>query len=62
MRPRTSALRDPHLPKKDLDALNAAAPENIACWVVTLNKWRLANDQPMQGIDPRAGKPNKQKA
>ena len=47
-------LRDQHLPKKDLDALNAAAPENIACWVVTLNKWRLANDQPMQGIDPRA--------
>ena len=47
-------LRDQHLPKKDLDALNAAAPENIACWVVTLNKWRLANYQPMQGIDPRA--------
>ena len=47
-------LRDQHLPKKDLDALNAAAPENIACWVVTLNEWRLANYQPMQGIDPRA--------
>ena len=47
-------LRDQHLPKKDLDALNAAAPENIARWVVTLNEWRLANDQPTQGIDPRA--------
>jgi hypothetical protein len=23
-------------------------------WVVTLNEWRLANYQPIQGIDPRA--------
>ena len=46
--------RDQHLPQKELDALNATAPENIARWVVTLNEWRLANYQPMQGTDPRA--------
>lgn len=48
------ARGDQHMPRKDSDALNATAPENIARWVVTLNEWRLANYQPMQGIDPRA--------
>ena len=35
--------RDQHLPRKDLDTINATAPDDIACWVVTLNEWRLAN-------------------
>ena len=45
--------RDRHLPRKELDTINATAPHNIARWVVTLNDWRLANYQPMQGIDSR---------
>ena len=45
--------RDRHLPRKELDTINATAPDNIARWVVTLNDWRLANYQPMQGIDSR---------
>ena len=38
---------------KDSDTLSATAPDKIADWVVTLNEWRLANYQPMQGVDPR---------
>ena len=38
---------------KDSDTLSATAPDKIADWVVTLNEWRLANYQPMLGIDPR---------
>src|SRR5271168_3741869 len=45
--------RDQHLPRKELDTINTTAPDNIARWVVTLNAWRLANYQPMQGIDSR---------
>src|SRR5258707_9609077 len=45
--------RDQHLPRKELDTINATAPDNIARWVVTLNDWPLANYQPMQGIDSR---------
>jgi uncharacterized protein len=45
--------RDQHLPQKELDAIIATAPDNIARWVVTLNAWRLANSQPMQGIASR---------
>ena len=45
--------RDQHLPRKDLDTINATAPDDIARWVVTLNDWRFANYQPMQGIDSR---------
>jgi uncharacterized protein len=45
---------DQHLPRKDNDAINATAPDNIARWVVALNDWRLANHQPMQGIGPRS--------
>jgi uncharacterized protein len=45
--------RDQHLPQKELDAIIATAPDNIARWVVTLNAWRLANYQPMQGIASR---------
>ena len=45
--------RDRHLPRKELDTINATAPDNIARWVVTLNDWRLANYQPMQVIDSR---------
>ena len=45
--------RDQHLPRKELDTINATAPDNIARWVLTLNDWRLANYQPMQGIDSR---------
>jgi uncharacterized protein len=41
--------RDQHMPRKELDTINATAPDNIARWVVTLNDWRLANYQPMQG-------------
>jgi hypothetical protein len=47
------ACRDQHLPRKDLDTINATAPDDIARWVITLNAWRLANYQPMQGIDSR---------
>jgi uncharacterized protein len=39
---------------KDSDTMSATAPNKIADWVVTLNESRLANDQPMQGLDPRA--------
>jgi uncharacterized protein len=45
--------RDQHLPRKELDTINTTAPDNIARWVITLNAWRLANYQPMQGIDSR---------
>jgi uncharacterized protein len=45
--------RDQHLPQKELDAIIATAPDNIARWVVTLNAWRLANSQPMQSIASR---------
>ena len=45
--------RDQHLPQKELDAIITTAPDNIARWVVTLNAWRLANSQPMQGIASR---------
>jgi hypothetical protein len=38
---------------QDRDTLMAAAPDKIADWVVILNEWRLANCQPVQGIDPR---------
>ena len=47
------ACGDQRAPRKDSDVLNRMAPDNIARWVVTLNAWRLANYQPMQGIDPR---------
>jgi uncharacterized protein len=47
------ARGDQHVPRKDSDALNATAPDNIARWVVTLNDRRFANYQPMQGIGPR---------
>ena len=36
-------------PSKDRDVLTAAAPDNIAQWIVTLNAWRLANYTPPQG-------------
>src|SRR5260370_40505434 len=45
--------RDEPLPRKALDTINATAPDDIARWVVTLNDWRFANYQPMQGIDSR---------
>ena len=45
--------RDQHLPRKELEASSTTAPDNLALWVVTLNAWRLANYQPMQGIDLR---------
>jgi uncharacterized protein len=35
------------------DRILAAAPDKIADWVVILNEWRLANTEPVQGIDPR---------
>jgi uncharacterized protein len=38
---------------KDSDTLSATAPNKIADWVVILNRSRLANYQPMQGLDPR---------
>jgi uncharacterized protein len=38
-------------PSKDRDVLTAAAPDNIARWIVTLNAWRLANYTPPQGED-----------
>ena len=47
------SCRDQHLPQKEFDAIIATAPDNIARWVVTLNAWRLANSQPMQGIASR---------
>lgn len=37
-------------PSKDRDVLTAAAPDNIARWIVTLNAWRLANYTPLQGV------------
>jgi uncharacterized protein len=39
---------------KDCDVLQAAAPDKIADWVVTLNQWQLANHPTMQSIDPKA--------
>jgi hypothetical protein len=37
---------------KDSDTVSVTAPDKIAHWVVTLNEWRLANYQPLQGLDP----------
>src|SRR5260370_40595377 len=45
--------RDEPLPRKDLDTINATAPDDIARWVVTLNDWRFANYPPMQGLESR---------
>jgi uncharacterized protein len=53
---------DRHPPRKDSDAINATAPDNIARWVVTLNDWRLANYQPMQGIGSRPSSVSTEKA
>ncbi len=39
---------------KDSDTVSATVPDKIANWVVTLNAWRLANYQPMQGLNPGA--------
>jgi uncharacterized protein len=44
---------------KDTDTLLVTAPDKIADWVVVLNGWRLANYQPMQGIDPRVSTASK---
>jgi uncharacterized protein len=38
---------------KDRDMLLAAAPDEIADWVVALSAWRIANCQPVQEFDPR---------
>jgi uncharacterized protein len=46
------ACGDPSMPERDRESLMAKAPEDIANWVVTLNDWRLANYQPIQGTDP----------
>jgi uncharacterized protein len=46
------ACGDPNMPRKDRDTLIAAAPDDIARWIVALNDWRLANYRPMQGTDP----------
>jgi uncharacterized protein len=46
------ACGDPLETRDDDDALSAAAPENIARWVVTLNAWRLAHFDPTQGAAP----------
>jgi uncharacterized protein len=43
---------DPKMPSKDRDTLIAAAPDDIAGWIVTLNNWRLANYRPVGGFDP----------
>src|SRR5258708_38330751 len=51
--PADAACRDQPLPRKDLDTINATAPDDNERWVVTLNDWRFANYQPMQGIDSR---------
>ena len=48
-----AARRDLHLPGEELESINAAAPDDIARWVVALNERRLANYQPMQDIDSR---------
>lgn len=34
------------------DTVYTTAPDNIADWVVTLNEWRLANPNPLQGGNP----------
>ncbi len=44
--------RDPRFTPEELDALTAAAPDQIAPWVVTLNEWRLANYAPPQRLEP----------
>ena len=38
--------------RNDEEALTATAPDDIAHWIVTLNAWRIANYQPMQGVVP----------
>ena len=38
--------RDPRFTPEQLDALTAAAPGQIGPWVITLNRWRLANYAP----------------
>jgi uncharacterized protein len=46
------ACGDPNMTRMDRDTLIATAPDDIACWVIALNDWRLANYRPMQGTDP----------
>ena len=56
------ACGEQHLPRRDRDTMNATAPDNIARWVVTLNGWRFANYQHMQGIDPQTSSVSAKKA
>lgn len=44
---------DQILPEPEYVALDATAPGDIARWVITLNAWRLANDQPGRSFDSR---------
>ena len=41
------------LPEPEYAALDATAPGDIARWVITLNAWRLANDQAGRSFDSR---------
>jgi len=51
------ARGDQRLPRKDRDAFNATAPDDISRWIVTLNEWRLANYRPMQDAGPMPRSP-----
>jgi uncharacterized protein len=42
--------RDPRFTPEQLDALTAAAPDQIGPWVITLNRWRLANWPPTRDV------------
>ena len=51
------ARGDRRLPRKNRDALTATAPDDIVRWIVTLNKWRLANYRPIQNAVPMPRSP-----
>lgn len=51
------ARGDRRVPGTDSGNLTATAPDNIPRWIVTLNAWRLANYQPMQGTVPIPNSP-----
>lgn len=46
------ARGDERVAAQDRNDLTTTAPDNIPRWITTLNAWRLANHQPMQGTAP----------
>ncbi|MCA8894254.1 MAG: UPF0149 family protein [Amphiplicatus sp.] len=48
---------DRRFSQEQIDALTTTAPDRIGPWVVALNQWRLANDEPAQTFRPPPASP-----